>query len=133
MGKLGCICGNTIVDQADNLSYKGYIIPDTELESTSDILSDTIDSLSDATKQSKRLEWIKEKFTVPPYPTDLSDSSMVHDIISSLLIDKKQDIFECENCGRIAIQVGQTNRFKFYKPETDDTKGILGGQNLLPT
>lgn len=126
MAKLGCICGNTIVDQADNLPYKGYILPDTELERTSDILSNTIDSLSDATKQSKRLEWIKEKFTVPPYTTDLSDSSMVHDIISSLLVDKKQDIFECENCGRIAIQVGQTNHFKFYKPETEDTKGIFG-------
>jgi hypothetical protein len=133
MGKLKCFCGSTIVDQADNLSYKGYIIPDKELDSTSDILSDTIDSLSEATKESKRLEWIKEKFTVPPYPTDLSDSSMIHDIISTLLIDKKQDIFECENCGRIAIQVGQTNHFKFYKPETDNTKGILGGQNLLPT
>ena len=133
MGKLGCICGSTIVDQANNLPYKGYIIPDTELDGTSEILSDTIDSLSEATKQSKRLEWIKEKFAVPPYPTDLSDSSMVHDIISSLLIDKKQDIFECENCGRIAIQVGQTNHFKFYKPETNDTKGILNGQNLLPT
>ncbi len=126
MVKLRCICGNTIVDQTDNLSYKGYILPDTELERTSDILSNTIDSLSDATKQSKRLEWIKEKFTVPPYTTDLSDSSMVHDIISSLLVDKKQDIFECENCGRIAIQVGQTNHFKFYKPETEDTKGIFG-------
>lgn len=126
MAKLGCICGNIIVDQADNLPYKGYILPDTELERTSDILSNTIDSLSDATKQSKRLEWIKEKFTVPPYTTDLSDSSMVHDIISSLLVDKKQDIFECENCGRIAIQVRQTNHFKFYKPEAEDTKGIFG-------
>ncbi len=58
---------------------------------------------------------------------------MIHDIISNQLSDKKQDIFECENCGRIAIQVGQTNHFKFYKPETGDTRGILGGQNLLPT
>lgn len=133
MGKLACICGSTIVDQSNNLPYKGYIIPDTELDSTSEILSNTIDSLSDATKQSKRLEWIKDKFAVPPYPTDLSDSSMVHDVISTLLIDKKQDIFECENCGRIAIQVGQTNHFKFYKPENNDSRGILSGQNLPPT
>ncbi len=112
---------------------KAILFLTTELESTSYILTDTIDSLSEATKQSKRLEWIKEKFEVPPYPTDLSDSSMIPDIISNQLSDKKQDIFECENCGRIAIQVGQTNHFKFYKPETDDTKGILGGQNLLPT
>ncbi len=50
MGKLKCLCGGTIADQADSLSYKGYIISDTELESKSYILTDTIDSLSEATK-----------------------------------------------------------------------------------
>ena len=133
MAKLKCHCGHIIVDQSDNLPYKGYIISDTELESVSSVLTDAIDSLSTATQQSKRLEWIKGKFAVPPYPIDISDSAMIHDIISDLLVDKKQDIFECENCGRIAIEVGQTNHFKFYKPEHEDAKGILGGQNLQPT
>jgi hypothetical protein len=134
MSKLKCLCGNTIDDQADNLPYKGYLIPDSELDKTSEILSYTIDSLSEATKKSKRLEWIKDNFLVPPYPTNLSDSSMIHDIISSLLIEKKQDVFECGSCGRIAIQVRQTNHFKYYKPESDDSKGILNRQeNLLPT
>jgi hypothetical protein len=129
MGKLGCICGNLINDQADNLPYKGYILPDKELDNASNILTDAIDSLAEATKQDKRLDWIKERFTVPPYPINLIDSSMIHDIISRFLVAKKQTLYECENCGRIAIQIGQTNQFKFYKPETDNSKGILGKQS----
>lgn len=127
MSKLKCLCGYTIVDQADNLPYKGYIIPDTKIDKISDLFSQAIDSLSEATKQSKKIDWIKENFAVPPYPLNLGDSSMIHDIISTHLVDTKQDILECQNCGRIAIQIKQTNAFKFYKPETNDTKGILAG------
>jgi len=124
MSKLKCICGHTIVDQADNLPYKGYIIPDTEMDNLFDAL-DNIDTLTYAIKSNQRLEWIKNHFSVPPYPTDIKDSSMIFDLISNKLIETERDIFECENCGRIAIEVGQTNHFKFFKPESDDTKGIL--------
>lgn len=133
MGKLSCICGHTILDQADLLPYKGYIFPDVELDNLSRKMADTIDSLSDATKQSKRHDWIRERFTVPPYPLELSDASMVHDIISGFLSNIKKDIFECENCGRIAIQVGETNQFRFYKPEVEGSKGVLSGQKQRPT
>jgi hypothetical protein len=128
MGKLGCICGHTIADQTDNILYKGYILPDSQLDNVSVSLTDSIDSLLDSIKSNKRLEWIKKNFHVPSYPTDLKDSSMIHDLLSRKLVSNTQDIFECENCGRIAIQVGQTNQFKFFSPDTDDTKGILRGE-----
>ncbi|MCT4622692.1 MAG: hypothetical protein N4A46_03640 [Schleiferiaceae bacterium] len=126
MGKLGCKCGHFIVDQADSLEYKGYILPDSHFDDVSENLTKNIDSLLEANKNGKRLEWIKEKFKVPPYPTDLKDSSMIYDLLN--VIDTTQDIFECENCGRIAIQVGQTNEFKFFKPDSNNTKGILRGK-----
>jgi|GEM_PF-3418923 len=125
MGKLKCICGHIIVDQTDNLSYKGYIIPHSQVESLSTSLTDNIDSLIDSIKSNNRLGWIEKTFGTPPYPTDLKDSDMIHDLLIGKLIDIIQDIFECESCGRIAIQVKQTNQFKFFTPDTDDTKGIL--------
>lgn len=126
MGKLKCKCGHIIIDQTDNLKYKGHILPDIFVDDVSFNLTDNIDSLLDAIKNGKRLEWIKKHFEVPPYPTDIKESSMIHDLLN--LVDKTQDIFECENCGRIAIELGQTNHFEFFRPESDNTKGILSGK-----
>lgn len=109
----------------DNIPYKGYILLDTQVDKVSTALTDSIDKLVNATNSSERLEWIKENFSVPPYPTDLKDSSMIHDLLSGVVVETTQDIFECENCGRIAIEIGQTNQFKFFSPDTNDTKGIL--------
>jgi hypothetical protein len=120
-----CLCGHTIVDQTDNILYKGYILPDTLLDKISTSLTDSIDSIIYAIKFDRRFECIKNNFNVPPYPKDINDSSMIHDLFSSILINSKQDIFECENCGRIAIQIGQSNRFNFFSPDSKDTKGIL--------
>ena len=125
MGKLKCKCGYLIVDQADNLEYKGYVLPDTYVDDVSERLTNNMDSLHEANKNGNRLEWIKEKFE-PGYPTDLKDSSMIHDLLN--VIDRTQDIFECENCGRIAIQVGQTDEFKFFTPDSENSKGILRGK-----
>ena len=126
MSNLKCKCGHIIVDQTDNLEYKGYILPDTYFDDVSESLTNNIESLLDAIKNGQRLHWIKDHFEVPPYPTDIKDSSMIHDLLN--VVNTTQDIFECENCGRIAIQVGQTNQFEFYQPESKDTKGILKGK-----
>lgn len=128
MSKLKCTCGHVIVDQMDNIPYKGYILPDTQVGKVSTVLTDSIDKLVNATNSSERLEWIKESFSIPPYPTDLKDSSMIHDLLLGVVVETTQDIFECENCGRIAIEIGQTNQFKFFSPDTNDTKGILNAK-----
>jgi hypothetical protein len=125
MSKLKCKCGHLIVDQTDNLEYKGYILPDTYVDDVSESLTNNIDTLVNAIKSGRRLEWIKANFEVPPYPTDIKESSMIHDLLN--IVNTTQEIFECENCRRIAIQVGQTNQFEFYMPESNNTKGILKG------
>jgi hypothetical protein len=128
MSKLRCTCGHVIVDQTNDIVYKGYILPDVHLIDVSNALTDSIDELTDAIRSNKRLDWINTHFDAPPYPTDLKDSSIIHDLISDKLISTAQDIFECENCGRVAIEIGQTNHFKFFSPDTSDTKGILNGK-----
>jgi hypothetical protein len=72
MAKLECICGYMITDQTDNIPYKGYLLPSTEIDSIFNLLSNAIDTLSAASRESKRLEWIKANFSVPPYPSDLN-------------------------------------------------------------
>jgi len=126
MGKLKCKCGHIIVDQTDNLEYKGHILPDTLVDNVSVNLTDNIDSLIESLKKGKKTDWIKQHFKVPPYPMDLKESSMIHDLLN--VSDKTQEIFECENCGRIAIELGNTNQFKFFIPESNNTKGIINGK-----
>jgi len=44
------------------------------------------------------------------------------------LLDKEgitRQIYECENCGRIAIQAENINEYKFFTPDSENTKGIL--------
>ncbi|MCA0133943.1 hypothetical protein [Winogradskyella alexanderae] len=126
MGKLKCKCGHIIVDQTDNLEYKGYVLPDTLVDDVSINLTNNIDSLIESLKKGNKTDWIKKHFQVPPYPMDLKESSMIHDLLN--VSDKTQEIFECENCGRIAIEFGNTNQFRFFTPESDDTRGILNGK-----
>ena len=118
------MCGHIILDQRNDLSYKGRILSDRLLDNVSDFLTNTIDELEEANQSNKRLDWINRKF-LPPYPTDLKNSTVIHDLMVRRLMEATQEIFECENCGRIAIEVGQTNRFRFFSPDTDD-RGILG-------
>lgn len=129
MAKLGCKCGHTIVDQTVNIPYKGHILLDKHLFDALEKLTDFIDGLVDAIKSDKRDEWVKKNFNVPPYPMELRESSMIYDLFSDYLRGVQQDIYECENCGRIALQVGQSQHFKFFSPENPDTKGILNPEN----
>lgn len=124
MAKLGCLCGNTIVDQADNLSYKGYIIPDKKFEHISGICSELIDSLGEANRLDKKKEWINDTFGAD-YPTGLADSSMASDFLFSKFLDNSQYIYQCENCGRIAIQIGDTRQYQFFLPENAGPRFIL--------
>jgi len=129
MAKLTCKCGHTIVDQEVNIPYKGYILPDKLLFETFNKLTDSIDEMIEAIKSGQRDEWIKKKFNVPPYPTDERESTMIYDLFSDHLTSVQQDIYECENCGRIAIEIGQSEHFRFFSPDSPENKGILDPEN----
>ena len=125
MGKLKCTCGFVIVDQIDNNPFKASLIRDNLIDGVSDSITDDIDSLIDANNSDKRMEWIKNNFNVPPYPTDLKNSSMLHDLIVQKLLKVNQDVFQCENCDRIAIQIGQSDKFKFFSPDSENSDGLF--------
>lgn len=121
MSRLKCRCGHTIANTADNLAFAADIIPDQSFYEFSQRVSEMIDSLIEASKQGKRLEWIKSHFTCPPYPTDISESGMIHDLLTSqTYYDLNKTIYQCEKCGRIWIEELDGDRFYSFKPEYED-------------
>lgn len=125
MGKIGCKCGSTIVDQADNLNYKGDIIPDSGHEEIFDRLYDFIDTYVEAVEAGKKEDWMRVNGLTPPYPQDLRASSMINDLFFNFYLDKTKEIFQCENCGRILIQKANSQHYVSFKPETEEWKDML--------
>jgi len=127
MSKLGCICGHTITDQTDAIPYKGHIIRDVIEEPFLEKLYGIIDSLIDAIKNDQREKWVKDNFH-DSYPLHLKNSDMVHDLFIGYYLDQTRDIYQCENCGRILIQVGTSQNYATFKPESGNWKNILGNE-----
>ena len=130
MSKIACKCGHIIVDQTDFVSYKGDIIPDVVQPSLFEKLSTIIDSLMKAIENGQREKWINENFS-DPYPMDLQYSSMVHDLFLGYYIDQTKKIYQCENCGRILIQIGQSQQYSIFRPESDSWRNILGREKQI--
>ena len=114
MGKFLCRCGHIIVDQTDDLPYKGYFIKDTNVEELYEVL-DHINDLIHAVKANKREEWIIQHFGHPNSAPELSDGDLIHDLWLRKL--NVSTVYNCENSGRILFEQGEENRFKTYIEE----------------
>ncbi|MDF2188412.1 hypothetical protein [Paraflavitalea sp. CAU 1676] len=124
MSKLGCVCGHTIADTSDNISYKAVFYRDQDLNTLSDEYASDIDSFIEAIKNNRREDWIRAYFS-DRYPVDLLNSSIIVDIISKCARPFESDIYQCEHCGRIKIQVQDKNRFTSFLPEDDHHRDIF--------
>ena len=120
MGKFLCKCGHVIYDQTDQIPYKGYYIPDIAIERLSDVLCKSVDTLVDAIKMGKKEEWIEQNYSTEAFAFQLSNSSLIHDLLTREILTCTSDIFQCEHCGRLLFQQGQENRFKTYIEEPDE-------------
>ena len=123
MSKLGCICGHTIRDQTDFIPYKASFIRDQDIESHSSYI-EVIDSFIKALKTGKRVQWLKNYFSAD-YPIDLSDANIISDIVSQYDLNFQGTLYQCENCGRVKIQIQNTNHFASFTPEDDDGLDIF--------
>ncbi|WP_224995121.1 hypothetical protein, partial [Cesiribacter sp. SM1] len=132
MSKLRCKCDHVISDTTDNLPYKADLIPDQSFYTSLDRIEESIDSLIEATKRNERIMWIKNHFS-EQYPKDLTDTQMIYDIITSKLFDLNKKVYQCENCGRIWIQKGHSDRFVSFTPENDEWKDILTAEHKKNT
>jgi hypothetical protein len=123
MSKLGCICGHTIRDQTDSIPYKAHFIRDQDSESHSDY-TEPINAFVEAIKAGKREQWIADYFS-KSYPTTLSDGSIIGDIISGYDFNFQGTLYQCENCGRVKIQVQDKNLFASFAPESEDCQNMF--------
>ena len=129
MSKLACKCGYTIVDQADHLPYKAKFIKDQDwLDHKS--FAYVIARFIKAILNGDREQWIQNYF-LEGYPHDISDSEVIHDIASTFDATYEHNIYQCEKCGRIAIQKSG-NIFSFFQPESNDSHGIFETDETTP-
>ena len=122
MAKLRCQCGYLIVDQADNLPYKGRILRDQAADRFFDRTSNDIAMFVEAILKGKRQDWLVNNFI----PADTDTAGAIHDIVAGYFILKESiTIYQCEQCGRIWIQEqAQSNTFRSFAPD-GEWKGIL--------
>ncbi len=124
MGKLRCKCGNIIIDQTDNLSYKADILPDTSFDEFLDDLESIIESFLESKEKDKKAEWIDTNFG-KDYPRNLSNAQMIGDLITKCYVHLFKYAYQCTECGRVYIQIGNSDKYASFKPEEDNWKGIL--------
>lgn len=129
MSKLRWECGNVISDTTDNISYKGLIIRDQDVERIfDDGIAKDINELIEAISKGERENWIREYF-LSGYPfSDVSNLDVISDIISRSFVERKLDVYQCVNCGSIKIQTSSaSNMFSSFAAE----KWQEGNQSIL--
>lgn len=132
--KFMCSCGHVITDQTDNLPYKGHLRPDTSKEGMIETLDHSISNLVASVEAGETLEQLKNRYFNHNYPSGLSRKTMFFDSISKIWDDELL-IYECSNCGRLAIDMRGHggDSFLFFNPE-DQAKRIFPGnlQGVVP-
>ncbi|AWL28859.1 hypothetical protein DJ533_09905 [Acinetobacter defluvii] len=111
MSKLGCECGYVIRDNTDDLPHKASFIPD-KLD------YQMLDEIK------TRIENYKEKLNLGEKVYD----DYLFDLISTVDLKFRKDIYECINCGRLWLQTASGN-FISYLSETGKYEAILDVDN----
>lgn len=130
MSRMKCSCGYIISDSADDLPYKADLLPDQSFYNFMENVEEDLSGLFEAKNDIEKKEWIRKTLTDPSYPTDVKNSELISDVLTKHYRNSFRSIYQCEDCGRILIQKGNTNRFISFRPDNDDWKGILGTQTF---
>jgi hypothetical protein len=123
MSKLGCVCGHVIRDQTDFIPYKARFVRDQDDENYHAYVDD-VAAFIEAVKGNSRAQWIRRYFS-DSYPIDIPNSHIVNDIITRYEVKFEGTLYQCENCGRIKIQVQDKNLFASFAPEGENCQNIF--------
>lgn len=125
MSKINCLCGHVIVDQTDNLAYKAIFVRHQDLEQIDNWTKDIANFII-SVKIGKRKEWLNEYFNSDIYD-NISDESVVFDIMAKNTFNYESIIYQCEKCGRVLIQKGNQNEYLSFYPEDDNWVDLFKG------
>ena len=124
MSKLRCLCGHQIVDQADYLPYKAYLIADEDEENFFQFIVSVLEKFVLAREHGKLEEVFGGSF-LEAYVKDSGLKDFLNDVLAGGYSESGRHLYECEQCGRIWIQARDKNeKFYPYMPEKDE-RGIL--------
>lgn len=127
MGKSLCECGYVIYDQTDFIPYKARLVPDQLSEKLFDGGAAAIAKLIEAIKAGKRQEWIEQTFP-GGWAQNWSDAQLIEEVMSSPFWRYHRDVFQCEQCGRLWVQIGRANHYASFVPESPEGQNILAAR-----
>lgn len=129
MSKLLCHCGHVIRDQTEDLPYKAEFIAHQDYyEALVKGIVSYVVRLMEAREAGQQDEFIFGSFPRTMYPADDVVASHLSDVITGRWITLDRDLYECEHCGRLWVQVKlDGSQFVSYVPESD-TRGVLRSQ-----
>jgi hypothetical protein len=121
-----------IVDQTDDLPYKGYFYPDEVHDLWLGKLIDLVETLVEERKSGK--EWtVLGRPLSAVYPPGREVSGYINDNIIGRLADTMRHMYECEVCGRIWLQMNpDRSEYVAYWPETPAVRKVLSAQGARP-
>lgn len=142
MSKFGCTCGHTIKDQTDCLPYKGYIREDEDVQKPIELLAATVARYVEAREQGQEAEFIRQFEIARGEPEDAAQfvvgqlkgkslSEIVFELIYPFWNNYDRQIYECEICGRLWVQLGD-NSYVAYQPETHERHVLWSRHNHNP-
>ena len=100
--KLRCTCGHVIVDQTDDLPYKAVVTPHKVEFAIAQRAAHDIALLIDACMQGQRDAFVAERFG-PDYPPDLTNESIVLDLMHAPALGQVLNMYQCPECGRLLL------------------------------
>jgi len=119
MSKLGCKCGHVIRDQTDDLAYKGTLIPDQEIFTFLNDSAERVAGFVKALLDGRREEWCGS------YYRGFSDEDIILAVFRMEYFKRMRDVYQCENCGRLWLQVPGRKGFLSFSPDDPDWQDTL--------
>jgi hypothetical protein len=127
MSKMACICGNVISDVVCPCPTEGWLTGDEDRERLQSESSAAVKSFLVALVAGQKEEWIRS-FFLRGYPADLADERVLGDVISYFERRYHKSVAECEQCGRLWVQVKPgENVYRSYLPDEGGYAALLRG------
>jgi len=122
---MGCLCGGVISDVVCPCPTEGWILRDEDQDDFYSVTARDIASFLAAVQGGTRSAWIATFFS-PQFPTDISDESIVYDILAFQKRRVVLSIAECSQCGRLWVQRGpRINAYLSYVPDEPGYAAVL--------
>ena len=125
MPKLICTCGALISDISGFRPYKGDILPDQNLEEFTNEITRLISTFEQALDFGHKTDWIKENSSAPNHEPDRKAANLIDALIYYKFATLSRTIFQCEECGRIWIEIPGQESFAPFLPDNHSEYDIL--------